>query len=187
MYLLSRPRCVKTFAGKGADMALSLMHNGARLRSEAALVAPRAALGATMVFHGLGKLRGDAPQQTGEVFEKLGLRPGKPLAVATGIAETFAGVAALLGFWTRPAALAVLVTQGVAIAKVHRKNGFDITKGGFEFNLLLMAIAASLLLRGPGRFSAHGGLEHLAHGRGPRRLLSHARPSPLLRFLHAVQ
>ena len=41
----------------------------------------------------------------------------------------------------------MLVTQSVAIAKVHRRNGFDVTKDGYEFNVALMAIAAGLLLR----------------------------------------
>src|SRR5436853_1037137 len=151
-------------------MALALQRNEARLRKEAALIPPRAALGASMVYHGLGKLREGAPEKTGEFFESVGIRPGKRFAIATGIAEVFAGGAALLGLWTRPAALAVLVTQAVAIAKVHAKNGFDITKGGFEFNVALMCIAAMMLVSGPGQFSAHEGIECLLEGRGAKRL-----------------
>lgn len=158
-----------------------------QLNREAALVAPRAALGASMMFHGLGKLRGDAPRKSGEMFEQLGLTPGKPLAVATGLAEVFAGGAAILGILTRPAALAVLVTQAVAIAKVHKPKGFDITKGGFEYNLALMAIAAGLLIAGPGIFSAHEGIERLAEGRGARRYLRRARPNGLLRLIKLLK
>jgi putative oxidoreductase len=157
------------------------------MRNDVALTAPRAALGATMVFHGLSKLRGDAPEKIGAAFEGMGLRPGKPLALATGIAETFAGCAALLGLWTRPAALAVLVTQGVAIAKVHSKKGFDVMNGGFEFNLALMAIAAGLLIAGPGVLSAREGIERLAEGRGARRVLRKARPGGLLRLIQLLQ
>src|SRR5207253_10045420 len=97
------------------------------------------------------------------------------------------GFASLLGFLTRPAALAVLVTQLVAIAKVNGKKGFDITKGGFEYNLVLIAIAVGLLVSGPGGFSLHEVLEHLAEGRGPRRMLRKFRPSPLLRVLKPVK
>jgi putative oxidoreductase len=168
-------------------MALALEWNGARLRKETALIAPRAALGASMVYHGLGKLQGEAPQKAGEMFDKVGLQPGKPLAVLAGVAEVFAGVGAILGFWTRPAALAVLVTQAVAINKIHGKNGFDITKGGCEYNLTLMAIAAGLLVAGPGLFSTHEGIERLAEGRGVRRLYRRARPSKLLRFIKALK
>ena len=53
---------------------------------------------------------------------------------ATGIAEAAAGVLSLLGFLTRPAAIAVLVTQAVAVAKVHAPRGYMVTKGGFEYN-----------------------------------------------------
>jgi putative oxidoreductase len=168
-------------------MALALEWNGARLRKEGALVPTRAALGASMIFHGLGKLKGEAPEKTGNMFEQIGIRPGKPLAVATGIAEMFAGVGAILGLWTRPAALAVLVTQAVAINKVHAKNGYDITKGGFEYNLALMAIAGALLFAGPGLFSAHEGLERLAEGRGARKYLRRARPNGLLKLIKLLK
>jgi putative oxidoreductase len=156
-------------------------------RKDAALLPLRAALGSTMIYHGISKLKQERREQTGQMFEQIGLRPGKPLAVATGAAEVFAGIASVLGFLTRPAALAVLVTQAVAIAKVHRKKGFEVTKGGFEYNLALIAIALGLLITGPGGFSLHEQLEHLAEGRGPRRLLRKARPSPLLRALRLIK
>jgi putative oxidoreductase len=168
-------------------MALAVEWNGARLRKDAALIPPRAALGASMVYHGLGKLRGQGPEQVGGWFESMGIKPGKHMALATGIAEVFAGAAAIAGIWTRPAALAVLVTQAVALTKVHGKNGFDITKGGFEYNLALMCIAATLLVAGPGLFSAHEGMERLFEGRGAKKFLRKARPSPLLRLVKLLK
>ena len=152
---------------------------------EAALVPTRAALGASMIFHGIDKVR--AAEQTGQHFEGMGIQPGKPWALATGLSEVFAGVGAVLGLWTRPAALAVLVTQAVAIWKVHGTKGYDMTKGGYEYNVALMAIAAGLLIAGPGAFSAHEGLETLMQGRGARGLMRSARPSPLLRFLKLIK
>jgi putative oxidoreductase len=168
-------------------MSLTMEWNDARLRKEAALIPPRAALGASMVYHGLGKLREGAPEQVGGYFESVGLKPGKHLAVATGIAEVFAGVGAIIGLWTRPAALAVLVTQAFALRKVHAKNGYDVTKGGFEYNIALMCIAGALLIAGPGLFSAHEGIERLAEGHGPRKFLRKAQPSPLLRFIKLLK
>jgi len=168
-------------------MALALEWNDARLRREIALIPPRAALGASMVYHGLGKLREGEPEQVGQFFESVGLRPGRKMAVAAGIAEMFAGIGALVGLWTRPAALAVLVTQAVALSKVHAKNGFDIAKGGYEYNLALIAIAAGLLIAGPGSISAHEAIERLVEGRGPKRVLRRARPSPLLRAIKALK
>jgi putative oxidoreductase len=140
-----------------------------------------------MVYHGLGKLRQGAPDQVGQFFESVGIRPGRSLAVATGLAEMFAGIGTVLGLWTRPAALAVLATQAVALIKVHAKNGFDVTKGGYEYNVALICIAAALLIAGPGSISAHEALERLVEGRGPRRILRRMRPSPLLRAIKALK
>jgi putative oxidoreductase len=168
-------------------MALVVQDALVRGRKDAALLPVRAALGSTMIYHGLSKLKEPGPEQAGQMFSQLGIRPGKKWAVATGAAEVFAGVASLLGVLTRPAALAVLVTQAVAIAKVHAKNGFDIAKGGYEYNLALMAIAAALLVAGPGIFSVHERLEVALEGHGPKRLLRKVRPNPLLRAIKLVK
>jgi putative oxidoreductase len=168
-------------------MAVAIESGLVRGRKAAGFIPLRAALGSTMIYHGLSKLKEERREQAGQMFEQVGLRPGKPLAVATGAAEVFAGIASILGFLTRPAALAVVVTQAVAIAKVHRTKGFDITKGGFEYNLLLIAVALGLFVTGPGAISVHEQLEHLAEGRGPRRVLRRVRPGPLLRLLKLVK
>jgi putative oxidoreductase len=136
-------------------------HAGAAVAS-AAHVPTRLALGSTMIAHGAQKFRGGALEQTGRFFEKAGIRPGRKMAALAGAMEIGAGILAIAGIATRPAALAVLVTQTVAVAKVERKKGFS---GGFEFNLALMAIAAGLLIAGPGRVSAHGAM----HRRFERR------------------
>jgi putative oxidoreductase len=154
---------------------------------DASWVPGRLALGSAMIHHGTSKLRGDGPTQTGEMFENLGLKPGKFWATATGIAETFAGTATILGFATRPAALAVLVTQAVAVKTVHWPKGYDILKGGMEYNLALMAIAAGLLLAGPGRVSAHEAIETAARGKGAKKLWRRARPNRLTRAILLVK
>lgn len=113
----------------------------------------RLALGSSMLYHGLSKLRGEGRAQTAGFFESVGLKPGRTWATATGVAETFAGAAAILGIATRPAALAVIVTQAVAAKKVHAANGFDNTKGGMEYNLALISMALGLLVMGAGPLS----------------------------------
>ena len=167
-------------------MAFETIFNG-RTRRDAALIPLRLALGSTMVYHGSSKLRGEGPQQTARMFEQLAIRPPRAWAVATGLAETFAGVASILGVMTRPAAVAVLVTQAVAIARVHASKGFNVMQGGFEYNLALMAIAAGLLVEGPGRASTHELLERVVEGRGGRRLWRRARPTLLSRAVRAFR
>jgi putative oxidoreductase len=113
----------------------------------------RLALGSSMLYHGLAKLRGEGRVQTAGWFEGLGFKPGHVWATAAGAAETFAGAAAILGIATRPAALAVIVTQAIAVTKVHAANGFDIAKGGMEYNLALISMALGLLVVGAGPLS----------------------------------
>lgn len=141
---------------------------------ELGFVPARGALGAAMLYHGASKLRGEGPRQTGEMFESLGIRPGQAWAKATGVAEVLAGASLILGIGTRLGALAVLATQAVAVAKVHAPKGFSNMAGGFEYNLLIMAAAAGILLAGPGTLSAHELVERRIDG-GARRWLSSRR------------
>ncbi len=140
-----------------------------------------------MLYHGVGKLKGEGPKMAAQFMQQIGFEKGEGWAKAAGIAEAFAGASALLGVLTRPAALAVLATQAVAIAKVHGKNGYDITKGGFEYNLALMGIALFMLIDGPGRFSLHQAIERGVEGSGLRGLSRHVRPNLLVRAIHALQ
>jgi putative oxidoreductase len=158
-----------------------------RVKRDAALIPMRIALGSTMVYHGASKLRAGGAEKTAQMFEQLGIRPARTWALATGVAETFAGVASLLGVLTRPAAVAVLVTQAVAIARVHAPKGFDIMRGGFEYNLALMAIAAGLLVEGPGRVSTHEAVEYAVDRRSPRRRRRGARASWLSRAVRLIK
>ncbi|RJS21227.1 DoxX family protein [Corallococcus sp. H22C18031201] len=135
-----------------------------------AMLPPRLSLGATMIKHGLAKLNKDGQAQSAGFFEQIGIRPARPWVIATGVTELASGISAVLGFATRFTALGVIATQAVAIAKVHRKNGFDVTKGGYEFNLALIAISLATLLRGPGPLSLSGALRRGVQRRERRRL-----------------
>lgn len=150
-------------------------------------VPARLALGASMMYHGLAKLRGEGPAQAAGYFESIGIRPGRFWAVATGVAETASGAAAILGIATRPAAIAVLVTQGFAVMKVHRPKGFDFMQGGMEYNLALMSMALGLLATGAGPVSTHGLLRRATTRRRIARTpWRFARPSALERGLDLI-
>ena len=142
---------------------------GAGWRRDAGILAPRATLGATMLYHGVEKLR--APEQSAAQFESLGIKPAGFWSRATAIAEAGAGVMMLAGWLVRPAALAVLVTQAAAIKKVHAPKGFATYRGGYEFNLALMATAMAMLVGGPGRYSLSSLLRRAAAPRGLRRFV----------------
>lgn len=159
---------------------------GVRSPKQLGLLPARMALGSTMVFHGGKKLMGEGPEEHAQMFGAMGIRPPKFWAVSTGLAEVLAGAMSIAGVFTRVAALAVLVTQGMAVAKVHGPKGFSNQEGGYEFNLALMAIAAGLLLAGPGKISGHELLERKVQYR-PRFFLAPRKRRRLLRAIRLLK
>jgi putative oxidoreductase len=87
------------------------------------------------------------------MLEQLGVKPAKPMAILTGLAEFGGGILAILGFLTPLAALALIGVMIVAVLTVHLKYGFFNTNGGYEFNLALAGIALTLLIVGAGAYS----------------------------------
>ncbi|HTS58702.1 MAG TPA: DoxX family protein [Terriglobales bacterium] len=82
-----------------------------------------------------------------------------PLAFLAIAAEFFGSMGLLIGFLTRLAGFGILTNMLVAIATVHHRFGFfmnwtGLQKGeGFEFHLLVLAIAVYLIIRGAGALS----------------------------------
>jgi putative oxidoreductase len=117
----------------------------------------RATMGGYFVGHGLQKLAGwfggGGPQGTGEMFEQIGLRPGRENAVLAGAAEAGGGALLALGLLT-PAAVSMLTgVMTNAIRHVHRQNGLWVTEGGVEYPVMILATLAAIGDSGPGRLS----------------------------------
>lgn len=114
----------------------------------------RLTLGGIFFAHGTQKLfgwfGGSGPDATAEMMDKLGMRPGKPNALAAGSAETAGGLGIALGAFTPAAAAALIATMITAIRTVHLQKGFFNTEGGYEFNLSLIAALLILVDGGPG-------------------------------------
>ena len=97
------------------------------------------------------------------------------LAFLAICAEFFGGIGLIIGFLTRIAVFAIAMNMVVAIATVHRAFGFFMNwngtqKGeGFEFHLLVLAIAAFLMIRGAGAFSVDHALSAKAPSYGAAR------------------
>jgi putative oxidoreductase len=97
------------------------------------------------------------------------------LAFLAICAEFFGGMGLIIGFLTRIAVFAIAMNMVVAIATVHRAFGFFMNwngtqKGeGFEFHLLVLAIAAFLMIRGAGAFSVDHALSAKAPSYGAAR------------------
>ena len=112
-----------------------------------ALLVLRITLGAVMIGHGYHKVFGGGLIEHWHRVQSLGL-PGF-LAIPSAFAEFFGGILVLLGLFTRCAAIGILIDMIVAIWKVHWKNGL-LAQHGYEFPLVLAAIAFTLICYGPG-------------------------------------
>jgi putative oxidoreductase len=118
--------------------------------------ATRVLVGGLFIGHGTQKLFGwfgGNPEGTAQGFESMGLRPGKRHAIAAGAAEAGGGLMLMLGALTPLATAALSGVMLTAIRKVHLKNGPWSTNGGYEYNLVLLALLMGLADDGPGKLS----------------------------------
>ena len=106
----------------------------------------RILVGISLILHGLPKVSDIAG--TEDFFAKIGLAPG--LAVLIALLEVFGGFAILFGILTRIAAGLVVLEMIGSTLHVKLSKGFI---GGYELDLLIMAICISLFITGPGRIS----------------------------------
>ncbi len=128
----------------------------------AGLLLIRLVIGLLFMAHGLQKLLGwfggSGLAGTASMFDRGGLGPGRITAPLGGAAEFGGGLLLALGLLTPLGAIAVMVMMAGAVIAVHGRNGLWNARGGFEFNLVLAAVALALTSTGPGRWS----LDHLA-------------------------
>ena len=125
-------------------------------------LAVRGVVGPLFVGHGaqklFGKFGGHGPDGTGRFFETLGLKPGRRHATAAGWTELAGGALLTLGALTPLAASMVSGTMITAMRKAHLKNGPWVTDGGYEYNLVLIAVMTALADAGPGKPSVDAAL-----------------------------
>lgn len=98
------------------------------------------------MIHGIPKLLD--VQGTENSFMNMGLPPD--LALIIGLLEVIGGLAILLGVLTRVAAVLLAINMIGAILVVKLSKGFI---GGYELDLLYLAIMISLMITGPGMIS----------------------------------
>jgi putative oxidoreductase len=117
----------------------------------------RLVVGGYFFGHGTQKLfgwfGGHGPDATAQMFESIGLRPGKRNAIAAGAAEAGGGALLALGAATPIAASVLTATMLTAIQRVLLKNGPWVMNQGYEYNLVLIAAALALAEVGPGTIS----------------------------------
>ena len=136
-----------------------------------ALLVIRVFVGITFVLHGAQKLfgwyGGGGLKGTKSMMQDLGVAHPGLLGWMATLSEAGGGLFVLIGLVTPLAAAVIISTMLVAISTVHWKNGFWNGKGGYEFNLSLIALAVTLILTGAGLVS----VDHLLGAAVPLNLL----------------
>jgi len=121
----------------------------------------RLALGIVFFAHGAQKVfgwfGGHGLRPTIQMFQQYLKVPPAATVIAACI-ECFGGLALIVGFLARPAALGIIAVMLVAIAKVHWRNGFFLAtqpgqSNGWEYNFVLIATALAVLIGGAGALS----------------------------------
>jgi putative oxidoreductase len=134
------------------------MFEGVALRTFVPLLL-RAALAAVFIFHGLEKTHPDCsyglkwanvlmPDNAPPI-----LRDAPPLQALVAWGELLGGVAIALGLLTRIAAVGLIIIMVGAIMTTTGAHGFSAVREGYEYNYVLILVAAALALSGAGTFS----------------------------------
>ena len=135
-----------------------------------ALLVLRVVVGLLFAGHGAQKLfgafGGHGLKGTAGFFENIGLRPGSRHALGAGLAEFGGGLLLALGLVTPLAAAAIIAVMTAAVLTVHGSNGPWVTNNGFEYNLVLAAVAFALAGVGAGAWSLDHALSLDVSGTG---------------------
>jgi putative oxidoreductase len=116
----------------------------------------RVIVGLTLFAHGAQKLFGwwEGPGLGGirGWLQSMGFAMPSVMALMVGLSEG-SGLLFALGLFTPFAALLMASGMVVAIGSVHWAKGWWLSKGGYEYNLVLFGASVSVAATGPGRFS----------------------------------
>ena len=107
----------------------------------------RAALGSIFLVHSLKKF--DPGWQ--DWLVQIGLPPEMQLPIA--LAEFIGGIMLLIGVLTRISASIFSIIVLGAIFHIRWENGFFVSEGGWEWDLVMLAALLSIIVAGPGRVS----------------------------------
>jgi putative oxidoreductase len=128
----------------------------------------RLIIGILFIGHGTQKLKGwfggPGIEGTTGMMESLDLHPPRRHAMAAGVAETAGGALLAAGLLTPLASATLIGVMVTAIRTVHGPKGPWITKGGYEYNLVLIAALLALAEEGPGSLSLDGAVGLRARG-----------------------
>lgn len=123
-----------------------------RLYSDWAPLMLRVVLGLAFIAHGYPKLF-KTREQIAQWFDSIGITPGKFWVLVVGVVEFFGGIALVLGAWVELIGILLAVNMLVAMWKVKWGKMGYIAQGGWELDLIYLAVALSFLFTGAGAFA----------------------------------
>jgi len=161
-----------------------MLHRLLHTREDPLLTLLRLCLGVLFFAHGaqkaLGWWGGAGFSPTLNGFAAMGIPA--TLGILAIAAEFAGGVGLIFGFLTRIAAFGIVAVMAVAIFLVHAPNGLFMNWAGnqrgegFEYHVLAISIAVTLLVRGAGAFSVDRAIERSRAGSPARRPSLHPVP-----------
>jgi len=107
----------------------------------------RASIGAIFIIHSLKKF--DPSWQ--EWLISIGIPPEMQLPIA--LAEFIGGICLIAGVLTRIAGSIFAVIILGAIFHIRWENGFFVSDGGWEWDLVMLSVVLVIIVAGPGRVS----------------------------------
>jgi putative oxidoreductase len=123
----------------------------------ASLLILRIVAGLTLAIHGAQKLfgwfGGPGPTRLMQGFGKQGFKPAWLWVSLVILGELGGGISVAFGFLTPLGAAGIFGAMFMATFKSHWKNGFIVSKGGYEYTLVLMAVSVAIGIGGPGNYS----------------------------------
>jgi len=103
----------------------------------------RIVVGMLFFFFGMQKLAGWFGGQAAPLMS---------LQSAAGLVETVCGFLIMVGLFTRPAALSIVIFMIFSIHFTSAK-GFFWSNGGMEYSILILLVALVFMIRGGGEYS----------------------------------
>ena len=114
----------------------------------------RVVLGIIFAYHGYLKLFVPGGfKGTVDFFTFVGIYVPRFSALFVSLLEFAGGLLLIIGVFVRLVSVLLVFEMIVAFFAVHMRNGFVVSKGGYEFVLLLFASLVMIVANGAGRFT----------------------------------
>lgn len=113
----------------------------------------RVAIGVVFVAHGYQKIFDMGIGNFAGFLSQLNVPLPLFFAYVVSYVELLGGVALILGFLTHWASKLLAINMLAALFLVHITKGIFVSNGGYEFVLVLLAGAISLMITGAGKWS----------------------------------